>query len=113
MFFTNKKEPRSSINMKGLCTKFGFAAMCEAVCVWVCALLLAFIFLLLATLWWCVCVCVASVVSIPVRSWLEESKTNGASHSDLRPAAEGNTEPSNSANVYETDGFGIWPHNSS
>jgi len=57
MFFTNKKEPRSSINMKGLCTKFGFAAMCEAVCVWACALLLAFIFLLLATLWWCVCVC--------------------------------------------------------
>lgn len=60
-----------------------------------------------------VCVCVASVVSIPVRSWLEESKTNRASHSDLRPATEGNTEPSNFANVYETDGFGMWPHNSS
>lgn len=58
-------------------------------------------------------VCVASVVSIPVRSWLKESKSDRASHSDLRPASEGNTEPSNFANVYETDGFGMRPHNSS
>lgn len=70
--------------MKGLCTKFGFAAMCQwCVYEYVCSCML------LSFCCWPhfdgVCVCVASVVSIPVRSWLEESKSNRASHSDLRP----------------------------
>lgn len=82
-------------------------------CVYVCMSMCARACFYLSAAGHTLMVCVASVVSIPVRSWLKESKSDRASHSDLRPASEGNTKPSNFASIYETDGFGMWPHNSS
>lgn len=43
--------------MKGLCTKFGFAAMCSGVCMSMCALACFYLSAAGHTLMVCVCVC--------------------------------------------------------
>lgn len=92
--FLQKKKKKSLgalLIWKGYAQNLGLQPYASGVCMSMCALACFYLSAAGHTLMVCVCVCVASVVSIPVRSWLEESKSNRASHSDLRPATEGNT----------------------